>query len=101
MELDNDFVKEEKYLRAQKRIKEIKGFYSHVVVAVLVIPFLIFINLRFSPFYHWFWWPAFGLGLSVLIHWFSVFGFSAIGLGKDWEARKIKEMMEEDDQPKY
>lgn len=101
MEIDNDFVKEEKYLRAQKRIKEIKGFYSHVVVTVLVIPFLIFINLSFSSFYHWFWWPALGLGLSVFIHWFSVFGFSAIGLGKDWEARKIKEMMEEDNKPQY
>ena len=95
-----DFSKEESYLRAQKRIKEIKGFYAHLVVCIAVIPFLIFINLTFVPQFHWFWFPIFGLGISLVIHWFVVFGYSAIGLGKDWEERKIKEMMEED-KPKY
>ena len=99
--MDNQFIKEERYLRAQKRIKEIKGFYSHLVVSIVVIPFLIFINFQFTPEFYWFWYPIFGLGISVVIHWFSVFGFGAIGLGKDWEERKIKEMMEEEDKPKY
>jgi len=96
-----DFTREERYLRAQKRIKEIKGFYAHLVVCITVIPFLIFINLRFVPQFHWFWFPIFGLGISIVIHWFAVFGYGAIGLGKDWEERKIREMMEEDNKPKY
>ena len=96
--MENDFIKEERYIRAQKRIKEIKGFYAHLAVCIFVIPFLIFINLSTSPWYHWFWFPTGGLALSVLIHWFVVFGYGTIGLGKDWEERKIKEMMEEDNQ---
>ena len=94
--MENDFIKEEKYARAKKKIQEIRGFYVHLVVTVLVIPFLIFINLRFVPNFHWFWFPIGGLLIGLLIHWFAVFGYSAIGLGKDWEDRKIRELMEED-----
>ena len=93
--MERDYTQEEKYLKAQKRVKEIKGFYSHVVVTILVIPFLIFINLRFSPFFHWFWFPIFGLGFSLIIHWFTVFGF-----GRNWEERKIKELMDQDNKYK-
>ena len=93
--MEQDFNKEERYLKAQKRVKEIKGFYTHLLVTVLVIPFLIFINLRFSPFYHWFWFPIFGLGFSIAIHAFTLFGF-----GTNWEERKIKEMMEKDNNRK-
>jgi len=99
--MEKDYIQEERYLKAQKRIKEIKGFYSHVVVTILVIPFLIFINLRFSPHFHWFWFPIFGLGFSLVIHWLTVFGFGVLGLGRDWEDRKIKEMMEEENKRKY
>ena len=98
--MENDFIKEERYIRAQKRVQEIKGFYAHLVVTVLVIPFLIFINLRFVPEFHWFWFPMGGLGFSLIIHWFVVFGYTAFGLGKDWEARKIQQLMEEDNQYK-
>ena len=98
--MEQDFTREESYMRAQKKIKEIKGFYAHVMVTVLVIPFLIFINLQFVPQFHWFWFPIGGLGLSLIIHWTAVFGFRAIGLGKDWEERKIKELMEKDNQYK-
>ena len=95
--MDNtDFSREERYLEAQKRVKEIKGFYAHLVVCILVIPFLIFINLRFVPDFHWFWFPAFGLGVSIIIHWFAVFGF-----GKEWEEKKVRELMGEDNRPKY
>ena len=93
--MERDYTQEDKYLKAQKRVKEIKGFYSHVVVTILVIPFLIFINLRFSPFFHWFWFPIFGLGFSLVIHWFTVFG-----LGRGWEERKIKELMDQDNKYK-
>lgn len=100
--MDNqDFTREDRYIAAKKRIEEIKGFYAHLVVSIVVIPFLIFINLRFTKDFHWFWFPIFGLGISVVIHWFVVFGYGAIGLGKEWEERKIREMMEEDTTPKY
>ena len=75
--------KEFQYINAQKKVKEIKGFYSHVTVMFFLLPFLIFINLKLTPGYHWFWWAVFG----------NVLGLSSIGFGKDWELKKIEEYM--------
>jgi hypothetical protein len=44
----------EKYNKAKERVKELKGFYGHLASYVLVISFLTFINLRFSPAHIWF-----------------------------------------------
>lgn len=81
----------EKYNRAKKRVDEIKGFYGGLIAYCVVIPFLIFINYRTSWEYQWFWFPMFGWGLGVVIHAFTVFGY-----GSDWEDRKIREIMEKD-----
>lgn len=90
------FVQEQAYIKAQKRVKEIKGFYSHLVVMIVILPFLVFINLEFTPQYQWFWWAVFGNLIGLFFHWLGVFGFRQFGLGKDWEERKIKELMEEE-----
>lgn len=77
------------YAKATKRVKELKGFYGNLISYCLVIPFLIFINLSTSPQYQWFWWPMFGWGIGLASHAFQTFG-----IGKDWEERKIKEIMD-------
>lgn len=79
------------YDRAAKRVKEMKGFYGNLISYCLVMPFLIFVNLYTSPEYHWFWWPLFGWGIGVVSH-----GLQVFGIGKNWEDRKIKELMEKD-----
>ena len=94
--MESNYTKEQKYIKAKKRVEEIKGFYAHLIITVFIIPFLIFINLEFSPQYHWFWWAVFGMLFGLFFHWFGVFGYKNIGLGKDWEERKIKEIMNED-----
>lgn len=96
-----NYTQEEKYIKAQKRIKEIKGFYAHLFITILIIPFLIFINLSLVPEFHWFWFAAGGMTLGLLIHWFAVFGYSMLGLDSDWEQRKIREMMEKDNYQKF
>jgi len=83
--------KEFQYINAQKKVKEIKGFYSHVTVMFFLLPFLIFINLKLTPGYHWFWWAVFGNVLGLFFHWLRVLGLSSIGFGKDWELKKIEE----------
>jgi len=40
------YNKELQYLNAQKKVKEIKGFYSHLTVMFFLLPFLVFINLK-------------------------------------------------------
>ncbi len=84
--------KDEKLLRAQKRVKELKGFYTHLAIYAVVISFLFFIDLSDGGNW-WFYWPAFGWGIAVAIH-----GISLGKIGEDWEARKIKEIMEKEDE---
>ena len=35
-------------------------------------------------------------GIGLFFHWFGVFGTKFLGFGKDWEERKIKELMEKE-----
>ncbi len=91
----NTEIEEYKYLKAKKRVEKIKGFYIHAIVTVILIPILTFINLKFVPQYHWFWYPMLGMLLGLFFHWFGVFGTEKFGLGKDWEQRKIKEYLDE------
>lgn len=77
------------YFRAKKRVEELKGFYGNLISYCCVIPILIFINLKFSPHFHWFWFSAAGWGFGLIMHAFKVFGYSS-----NWEERKIKELLE-------
>ncbi|QDP85329.1 histidine kinase [Chryseobacterium sp. SNU WT5] len=79
------------YERAAKRVKEIKGFYSNLISYGMVIPFLIFINLRTSPEYHWFWWPIFGWGIGLGGHALQVFGIS-----RSWEENQIQKILKKE-----
>ena len=86
-----------KYQEAKKQVDEIKGFYFHLISYVLVNVFLIVINLLTSPEYLWFFWPLLGWGIGLVIHAFSVFGGF---MGKSWEERKIKEIIEREKRTK-
>lgn len=93
---DNNKKQQASYFRAEKRVKEIRGFYIHFTIYCIVIPTLIFINLKFDPEYHWFWFSLCGWGFGLFMHWLGVFGFRLIGFGSDWEKRKIEEIMNND-----
>ncbi|MFD1316582.1 2TM domain-containing protein [Namhaeicola litoreus] len=89
-------ILESKYLRAKQKVEEIKGFYASLISYIIVIPFLIFIYYRFTPFtIQWFWFPIFGWGIGLVFQGFSAFGNPIFGRG--WEERKIKEIMDEED----
>jgi len=79
------------YEKATRRVKELKGFYGNLTSYVLVISFLAVLNVLTSPGYLWFFWPMIGWGLGIAAHAVTTFG-----IGKDWEERKIKELIEED-----
>jgi sensor histidine kinase YesM len=80
------------YYRAKKRVDELKGFYGNLISYCCVIPFLIFINLTFSPHFQWFWFSAAGWGFGLLMHAFKVFGYSS-----NWEERKIQEILRKEE----
>jgi two-component system LytT family sensor kinase len=93
--INTDDLENSKYVRALERVEKLKEFYQNLASYCIVIPFLIFINLRFSPGFYWFWFPIFGWGMGLAFHFLEVNNYN-IFLGKNWEDRKIKEIMKED-----
>ncbi|MCD8413245.1 2TM domain-containing protein [Tenacibaculum finnmarkense] len=83
------------YLLAKKRVKKIKGVYTHSAIYCVVISVIIFVNLKFEPHFHWFWFSVIGWGIGLLSHWLSVFAFKKTGFVKNWEERKINELINE------
>lgn len=94
--MERDLIEKQDYIFAKKRVKRIKGFYSHLTVYCIIIPTIIFINLKLEPHFHWFWVSTIGWGIGLFCHWFNVFGFKIIGYGKSWEQNKINEIMNEE-----
>lgn len=90
----------ERYQKAKKQVEEIKGFYGHLISFVVVMAVLLFINLRYSPQYLWFFWPLLGWGIGLLFHGMKVFNYTPF-FGKNWEERKLKEFMDQEKQNKY
>jgi len=94
-----DDLENSKYVRAVKRVEKLKEFYQNIASYCIVIPFLIFINLRFSPGFYWFWFPMFGWGIGLTFHFLEVNNYTIL-LGKNWEEKKIEELMKKQ-QNKY
>jgi len=85
----------EKYKKAQKQVREIKGFYTHLFIYSIVMIGLVYINLRFSPQYLWFIWSMSGWGIGLIFHGMKAYNYTPF-LGKNWEEQKIKEYMEKE-----
>lgn len=86
------------YVRARKRVEELKGFYYSLISYCIVIPFLVFIWYQFSRYtIQWFWFPMVFWGISLAIQAYRVFVDNG-ALGAKWEERKIEEYMREEEQ---
>lgn len=85
-------TEENAYFKAKARVKEIKEFYGNLTSYCVVIPVLIFINYRTFWGFQWFWFPMIGWGIGLGIHGMSVFGY-----GSKWEEKKIREIMEKEE----
>jgi sensor histidine kinase YesM len=80
------------YVKAKERVEKLKGFYGNLISYCCVIPLLIFINLRTSNF-QWFWFPLLGWGFGLIMHAAETFGY-----GKAWEEKKIREILNKDNE---
>jgi hypothetical protein len=96
-----NYKEEDRYFRAKKKVKNIKGFYIHAFVYVIVNTVLLlliysaytnkseFINLgTFST--------AIGWGIGLALHAFGVFGRDLF-FGADWEEKKLQQFMKEEE----
>ena len=46
---------DEQYKKAKKRVEELKGFYSHLAVYIVIITFLAVVNFFTTPGFWWFY----------------------------------------------
>ena len=67
--MEKQFTQEQKYILARKRVEKITKFYKHLAVYIIVNTFLTAVNI-------------FGLGMFF---------------SNNWEERKIKEYMNQQD----
>ncbi len=89
---------EAKYVRAKARIAMEKKFYSSLMSYAIFISFLAALNYYTNAWSHmWFLWAAFGWGLGLVFKAVKVFGLNPF-FGRDWEERKIREFMNEEEQ---
>ncbi|MBW1295940.1 2TM domain-containing protein [Aquimarina litoralis] len=98
--------KRQKYLNAKKRVEAEKGFYSHFTAYVIINVFLLLINLDFldDGFRNFFNWnlyiTPFFWGIGLFFHWVKVFNPNII-FSKQWEERKIKEILDNENTNHY
>jgi len=95
-----NYQEEERYKEAKKRVKDIQGFYIHLLVYLFVNFMIVFYSskdsifgggkIEIDNFYTAIFW-----GIGLFAHWASVFGPSLF-LGKKWEEKKIRQLMEKD-----
>ena len=98
-------LEQARFERAQKKVKAIKGFYTHLTVYIFVNIFILitlYINLekgeqfwRFSTFSTPFFW-----GIGLAFHGLNVFK-RTVFFGNKWEERKIQEFMNEKQTTKW
>jgi len=91
METQNIYNENMAFVKAKERVEKLKGFYGNLISYCTIIPILIIINVNTSSGFQWFWFPMLGWGFGVLMHALETFGY-----GKNWEERKIKELLEKD-----
>ncbi|MDI1317320.1 2TM domain-containing protein [Flavobacterium sp.] len=105
MNNSNLTLDEIKYKEALKRVKKIKGFYTHLLVYIVINASLLIVKYQNLDVGENFWrWQnlntLFFWGIGLIAHGLSVF-LPVLMLGKDWEQRKIKQLMEKEKQNKW
>lgn len=84
----------QRYEEARRRVEDLKGFYVHAVVYVLVNIMLFSVDFL-TPGGFWFFWPLLGWGIGLGVHAANTFVLGGT-MGWDWEERKIRDLMDRD-----
>ncbi|MGB3590056.1 MAG: 2TM domain-containing protein [Nonlabens sp.] len=87
---------QEKYTRAKARVGELRSFYNHLFVYLIVNTCIASFNYYVDGWQiPWFLFPLAGWGIGLLGHAMGTFGNNILTT-KGWEERKIQELMERD-----
>lgn len=96
MESKLTLTEQDRYMKAINKVQKIKEFYGHLTVYVIVMPFIILLNLKLVPQFHWFWFTMIGWGIGLGSHALQTFDGYKIFLGKNWEEKKIEEILKKE-----
>ena len=91
--MESNLEQSPEYRAARCQVRRLRGFYAHLSVYLAVNAGLLVINLFSAPCRLWVVWPLAGWGIAVVIHGASVLLGGRL-LGAEWEARKIREIMD-------
>ncbi|HET9672994.1 MAG TPA: 2TM domain-containing protein [Actinomycetota bacterium] len=82
------------YRAAEKRAEELQGFYTHLLVYLVVNAGLFAINLltKGGDGGWWFYWPLAGWGIGLVIH--ALTTFTGV-FSESWKERKAAEIYRE------
>ncbi len=73
-------------------VRDVKGFYSHLISYVCVMTGLFLLNWFTSPGYFWVIWPAIGWGISLGVHALNVFEVLDF-FGPEWERKQVEKRL--------
>lgn len=98
--METNYKENLQYRAAKKKVKDIKGFYVHLLVYLFINTAIVLVSAYHDGEWNglgniWNYSTAFFWGIGLFAHWASVFGPNIL-LGKDWEERKIRELMQKD-----
>ncbi len=83
----------QRYQQARTRVHQLRGLYIHAGVFVVVNLSLLLLNVITNPQTLWFYWVAIGWGIGLIAHAVVVLWFGG-ALGREWEERTIRRIME-------
>lgn len=78
--------------QALEYVRDVKGFYSHLVTFIVVMILLFLVNLMTSPDFLWATWTLIGWGIGVFAHGVSVFEVFNM-LDSNWEKRAVEKRL--------
>lgn len=90
--MDHESTLSQEEQRAIEYVRDIKGFYSHLVTYLMVISMLFLLNIFGNFGYFWAIWPALGWGIGVAAHGLSVFEVFNL-FGPEWEKKQIEKRL--------
>jgi predicted membrane channel-forming protein YqfA (hemolysin III family) len=94
--MKNTETYKDKYSRAKDRVGEIRAFYNHLIIYIIINTAIASFNYYVDQWaIAWFLFPLLGWGIGIVGHAIGTFNLNPI-TNKDWEEKKIKEILEKE-----
>ena len=77
---------------ALEYVRDIKGFYSHLIVYLIAVPMFVAAGFYWPSDQPWYIWPILGWGVGVAAHGLAVFEVFFL-FGPNWEKRQVEKRL--------